>query len=112
MCGGCKELWQYVPGCATCAQIVTLLPSWPLNQLNGKALAEGDASEAPLLQLYARDGRGWSRAAGGSLSCPSAGITELIGELAAEGRHRRLADFEEHLEQPALDWLKNPGLLA
>ena len=59
-------------------------------------------SAPPLLSLFFKDGpRGWAAAAAGSnsrrFSCPTAGIKGLIEQYTAEGRHRKLADFEDHL---------------
>eukprot|EP00887_Chlorella_sp_A99_P005971 scaffold27.g5971.t1 len=85
--------------------------------LDAKALQqqlEGGGGGAPVMRLFHRDGgRGWARAhAGGELllACPSSGLAELLGQLMSEGRHRRLADFEDHLGDIRLDWL-NAGLL-
>lgn len=79
-------------------------------QLDSAALRdclEGKA-ERPLVGLYVKDGqRGWAAAGGGSsggggsrgsLSCPTGGVRGLVEEYTKEGRHRRLADFEDHLE--------------
>jgi hypothetical protein len=84
---------------------------WPLPQLDAAALQRcleqeegeedsGAAAAPPLLALYAKDGpRGWAAAAGSGrrFSCPWGGIKELVVQYTLERRHRRLADFEDHL---------------
>lgn len=90
---------------------------WCLAQLDGpalKALIDGSGSRPPV-QLLHKDSRGWVGAAaagpGARLSCPVAGLTGLLAAYVEEGRHRRVADFEDHLEDLSADWL-NPELLA
>ncbi|KAI7844049.1 hypothetical protein COHA_002389 [Chlorella ohadii] len=81
--------------------------------------AEGQAggsggSEQPVAQLFAKDGGRWTKvAAGGSggFRCPTSGVVSRFAQLLGEGRHQQLHDFEEHLDDIALDWL-NPTLLA
>ena len=68
---------------------------------------------APLVQLSARAaGSGqWGRVPAAAVACPSAGVGALVSGYLAEGRHQRLVDFEDHLEDISRDWL-NPSLLG
>jgi ER membrane protein complex subunit 8/9 len=84
--------------------------------LDGKALRSmiedtgGNASTAMPMKLLVRDAtKGWVTA-GASLQCPVAGVVDLLSAYVDEGRHRRLVDFEDYLEDVSGDWL-NASLL-
>ena len=56
------------------------------------------------LQLFTPDTRGWARAQKDSnavLNCPSGGLAKLFLQYHSEGRHRRLSDFDDHLNDPS-----------
>ena len=56
------------------------------------------------LQLFTPDVRGWARAQKDSnavLNCPSGGLAKLFLQYHSEGRHRRLSDFDDHLNDPS-----------
>lgn len=100
---------------------VVLLLDGPALQaeLAQQTAAEGQAGgsgsgEQPVVQLFAKDGGRWAKvAAGGSSSfrCPTSGVVARFAQLLGEGRHQQVRDFEEHLEDIAVDWL-NPTLLV
>jgi Uncharacterised protein family (UPF0172) len=74
--------------------------------VDGKRLAgffKGD--EAGFLDLFVREGtRGWARAdrhADGrpaALEYSGSGLTDVYTCYLSEGRHRRLSDFDDHLD--------------
>ncbi|EFN52064.1 hypothetical protein CHLNCDRAFT_58988 [Chlorella variabilis] len=71
--------------------------------------------EEPVLALFVKDGmRGWVRASASDgktrLHCPTQGVAAQLAQYAAEGRHRALVDFEQHLDDINANWL-NTGLL-
>lgn len=80
----------------------------------------GAAISPALFVPFVRESKVWVRSAPlpafeGSSDAVSgaAGAGQLLDALAAlveDGRHRRLVDFEDHLDDLALDWL-NPLLL-
>lgn len=85
--------------------------------LDGKALeglAKGSGTAPPVKLLHKDATRGWIHApttgAEATFTCPTAGVADLLAAYVAEGRHRRLRDFEDHLEAVEADWL-NAGLL-
>ena len=64
------------------------------------------------MQLLGKDARGWVTAAAAGpaarFACPP--VTATLAQYVQEGRHWRLSDFEDHLEDlQGADWL-NPGL--
>lgn len=76
---------------------------------------DGGASAAggqPLLLLWWKDGqRGWTKVPAAAAQCPAAkGAAAQLTQLVGGGRHQELADFEDHLDDLAADWL-NPTLL-
>ncbi len=111
------------PGRRAADRVEAAFPGAVALALDGAALralvdAAGDGGGAPPpLRLLVRErpgGGAWGPpgpgAALGALECPVAGVADLLAEYVGEGRHRRLADFEDHLEDLTADWL-NPGLL-
>lgn len=52
-----------------------------------------------LVQLYQKEaGRNWSKAlAQGNLKFDAAGLRDVFLELASQERHRKLSDFDDHL---------------
>lgn len=70
----------------------------------------GSGAEAPLLRLFTREGRWSEPEPSSSLSLPSAGLQSELEQLSADEAHRKLTDFEDHLEDISRDWL-NPSLL-
>ncbi|KAK9841747.1 hypothetical protein WJX81_000331 [Elliptochloris bilobata] len=68
-----------------------------------------------VLQLWTREGgaRGWSRAGGGSGGGSgssarlqaAAGAAPLFMGMHGEGRHTRLHDFDDHLNDLSIDWI-------
>jgi hypothetical protein len=113
------------PGRRAADRIEAAFPGAVALALDGAALralvdAVGDGGGAPPpLRLLVRErrpagGGGWAPPGPGAaleaLECPTAGVADLLAAYVGEGRHRRLADFEDHLEDLAADWL-NPGLL-
>jgi hypothetical protein len=86
----------------------------PVLQLDGPALraALTGGGTQPPVQLLGKDARGWVTAAaagpGARFTCPA--VTATLAQYVQEGRHWRLSDFEDHLEDlQGADWL-NPGL--
>ena len=74
-----------------------------------------DNSSSPPLKLLHRDAtRGWihapSTGAEAAFTCPTGGVADLLAAYVEEGRHRKIIDFEDHLDNISRDWL-NKGLL-
>ncbi len=108
----CVLLCQFV---LPLVYLSTPTPTLPHLQLDAKALQhmlEGRGSK-PLVSLFFKDGpRQWARAAiakgedsaavsaapRNSFICPLAGVEGLIQQYTQEGRHYKLVDFEDHLE--------------
>ena len=97
-----------------------LPPACPPPQLDGKALKalvedSGPGQGPPLRLMHKGGARGWIHAPAtgpeATFQCPAAGIADLMAGYVAEGRHQRLADFEDHMEDLSLDWF-NPDLVA
>ncbi|EJD41858.1 UPF0172-domain-containing protein, partial [Auricularia subglabra TFB-10046 SS5] len=89
------------------SRIKERFPSAVALVIDGEALGSGSIALVP----YSQAGAGWKRDAWAAprftLASPaSPGRTlELIRD---NGLHRALADFDDHLEDVALDWLRNP----
>jgi hypothetical protein len=77
-------------------------------------LLTDSSSSSPLKLLHKDASRGWLHApttgSEAAFTCPTGGVADLITVYLEEGRHRKLNDFEDHLENIKLDWL-NKGLL-
>lgn len=92
-------------------KIESLFPGCVALTLDGNALKrmlEGpdDGAGPPLFRHFAKDSaKGWTSSASTKLECPSAGLADLLSRYVAEGRHRKLADFEDYLEDVEADWL-------
>ena len=86
-----------------------------MENLVSVSVAGAPAPLPPVKLLHKDASRGWIHApttgAEAAFTCPTGGIADLLTEYVAEGRHRKVADFEEHMEQLSLDWL-NKDLLA
>lgn len=80
-----------------------------LRQLLQSSGGESPSDARPLFTLHIKDGRNWVEY-GGRLKVHTAGIPSALEQLSAEGKHRQLADFEDHMEDVSLDWL-NAGLI-
>ena len=91
-------------------------------QLDGRATESllssqtaASTTPTPPMKLLHKDARGWvnapSTGAEAVFTCPTSGIADLLAAYVEEGRHQRLNDFEDHLENISLDWL-NADLLA
>jgi hypothetical protein len=85
--------------------------------MDGKAVEAmlNDTSSSPPLKLLHKDGsRGWIHApttgSEATFTFPRGGVADLLVAYVEEGRHRKLVDFEDHLDNITLDWL-NKGLL-
>lgn len=84
-------------------------PAPRLRQLDSAALQrclEGREEAPPVLGLFVKDGpRGWVSGSAASkkaqLACPTGGLRGLVVQYTNEGRHRKLADFEDHLDDIA-----------
>lgn len=82
-------------------------------QLDNAGLAQllrdedGKAAAPALFKLHTSDGRGgWALENGAeALKLHAAGLVPQLEQYTAEGRHRKLADFEDHLDDVSLDWL-------
>lgn len=105
------------PGRRIATRVETAFPGSVALVLDGKAvegLVNGSGTAPPVKLLHKDAGRGWIHApttgAEASFTCPAAGVADLLAAYVAEGRHHRLADFEDHLEAVEADWL-NAGLL-
>lgn len=61
-----------------------------------------DASFCP----YVKDSRkGWSDLAPNAFTCSLAGVVNVLTEYVSEGRHHKLMDFEDYLEDVTADWM-------
>lgn len=69
------------------------------------------AQEASCFDLWVKDsGRGWGKDGAFILKAP-AGLGALVASYVQEGRHNKLADFDDHLDDVTRDWT-NKGLLS
>ncbi|KAL6767356.1 TLA1 [Auxenochlorella protothecoides x Auxenochlorella symbiontica] len=89
--------------------IAVVLDPEGLRQLLQSSGGESPSDARPLFTLHIKDGRNWVEY-GGRLKVHTAGIPSALEQLSAEGKHRQLADFEDHMEDVSLDWL-NAGLI-
>lgn len=75
---------------------------------DGDAVKDGSSpAGSPVFQLYSSDGRsGWLLSTETDpLKLHSAGLVSQLEQYTAEGRHRKLVDFEDHMDDISLDWL-------
>lgn len=68
------------------------------------------APETPLFQAWSCDARGQATAPARAALADSPRLYGALVEATTAGVHRRLVDFEDHLQDISLDWL-NPALL-
>jgi len=78
-------------------------------------MVDGSTQAPPVRLLHKDASRGWIHAPTtgpeAAFQCPVAGMADLLSGYVAEGRHQRLADFEDHLDDLKKDWM-NPDLLS
>ncbi|KAL3140444.1 hypothetical protein ABBQ38_004703 [Trebouxia sp. C0009 RCD-2024] len=79
--------------------------------VNSPKLAKGLRTKSgEFLQLYLKDegGRTWVK--GSSLKYDSGSVLSVLPEMCSQGRHQRLSDFDDHLNDISRDW-RNEELL-
>lgn len=82
-------------------------------QLDGRALrdliSDRGSTLPPVRLLHKDNARGWINAPTtgneASFKCPSEGVAGLMSSLVKQGKHHKLVDFEDHLDDITLDWL-------
>lgn len=60
-------------------------------------------SDVPLVLYTKVSNKGWSKTLG--LNCPTEGMAERLAGYVQEGRHTRIVDFEDHVDDISKKWL-------
>lgn len=64
---------------------------------------------APAKLFYKESGKNWKEASSSGsdaeFSCPVGGLADLIASLVVQEQHRKLMDFEDHMDNIDNDWL-------
>eukprot|EP00890_Picochlorum_soloecismus_P001794 jgi/Picsp_1/2615/NSC_00845-R1_protein len=97
-----KKVADTVDGVAGKGSAVLVLDAEKLKSIVASKAKDKDV---PLVLYTKVSNKGWSRKLG--LNCPTEGMAERLEEYVREGRHTRIVDFEDHVDDISKNWLNS-----